>query len=142
LDENIAEFWVWLNSSKSDDLRTNALSTSTFLDFLVTIIATLQKVRMNVYFILISESGPYVLGYRSIWDCQMKISIKSQKMLTRGQKKVKLYLRYCHSFVTQTSKLKISKNIFFEIMIMSCLALYWSTDLPCRFMVREIVHFG
>jgi len=29
LDENIATLWVWLNSSKSDDLRTNAFSTST-----------------------------------------------------------------------------------------------------------------
>jgi len=28
LDENIAALWVWLNSSKSDDLRTNAFSTS------------------------------------------------------------------------------------------------------------------
>jgi len=70
----------------------------------------------------------------------MKISVKSQKMLKRGQKKAnrlfkcqkkaKFYLWYCHSFVTKTSKLKISKNIFFEIKINSCLALYWSTDLP------------
>ena len=29
LDENIAELWVWLNSGKSEDLRTNAFSTST-----------------------------------------------------------------------------------------------------------------
>jgi len=29
LDENIAALWVWLNSSKSDDYRTNAFSTST-----------------------------------------------------------------------------------------------------------------
>jgi len=29
LDENIAALWVWLNSSKSDDLRTNVFSTST-----------------------------------------------------------------------------------------------------------------
>jgi len=28
LDENIATLWVWLNSSKSDDWRTNAFSTS------------------------------------------------------------------------------------------------------------------
>ena len=28
LDENVAALWVWLNSSKSDDLRTNAFSTS------------------------------------------------------------------------------------------------------------------
>jgi len=28
---------------------------------LVTIVATLQEVRINVYFILISESSPYVL---------------------------------------------------------------------------------
>jgi len=27
--ENIAALWVWLNSSNSDDLRTNAFSTST-----------------------------------------------------------------------------------------------------------------
>jgi len=29
LDENIDAFWVWLISSKSDDLRVNAFSTST-----------------------------------------------------------------------------------------------------------------
>jgi len=29
LDENIAAFWIWLNSSRSDDLRANAFSTST-----------------------------------------------------------------------------------------------------------------
>jgi len=29
LDENIAALWVWLKSSKSDNLRTNAFSTST-----------------------------------------------------------------------------------------------------------------
>jgi len=29
LDENIAALYFWLNSSKSDDLRTNAFSTST-----------------------------------------------------------------------------------------------------------------
>jgi len=42
------------------------------LDFLVTTVATLQKVRINVYFIFISESSPYVLSYRSLRDCQMK----------------------------------------------------------------------
>jgi len=51
--------------------------------------ATLQIVRINVYFIFISESSPYVLSYRSLRDCQIKISIKSQKMLKRGQKKAK-----------------------------------------------------
>ena len=30
---------------------------------LVTIVATLQEVRINVYFILISKSRPYVLSY-------------------------------------------------------------------------------
>jgi len=51
LDENIAALWVWLNLSKSDDLQTNAFSTSTklqrvrvtekyILDLLVTIAAT------------------------------------------------------------------------------------------------------
>jgi len=29
LDENIAAIWVWLNSSKSDDLPANVFSTST-----------------------------------------------------------------------------------------------------------------
>jgi len=36
------------------------------LDLLVTIVATLQDVRINVYFILNSESSLYVLSYRSI----------------------------------------------------------------------------
>jgi len=31
------------------------------LNFLVTIVATSQEVRINVYFILVSESRPYVL---------------------------------------------------------------------------------
>ena len=35
---------------------------------LVTIVATLQEVRINVYFILISKSGSYVLSYRSIYS--------------------------------------------------------------------------
>jgi len=38
------------------------------LDLLVTIVATLQEVRINVYFIFISESSPYVLSYRSIYS--------------------------------------------------------------------------
>jgi len=37
------------------------------LDLLVAIVATLQEVRKNVYFILISESSPYILSYRSIY---------------------------------------------------------------------------
>jgi len=39
-----------------------------YLDLLVTIVATLQEVRMNVYFILISKSSPYVLSYRSMYS--------------------------------------------------------------------------
>ena len=35
---------------------------------LVTIVATLQEVRINVYFILISKSGSYVLSYGSIYN--------------------------------------------------------------------------
>ena len=35
---------------------------------LVTIVATLQEVRINVYFILISKSSPYVLSYKSIYS--------------------------------------------------------------------------
>jgi len=36
-------------------------------DLLVTIVATLQEVWINVYFIFISESSPFVLSYRSIF---------------------------------------------------------------------------
>ena len=70
LDENNAALWVWLNSSKSDDLRTNAFSTSTKcksqrknnLDLSVIIVATLQEARINVYFILSYDSSSYVLS--------------------------------------------------------------------------------
>jgi len=33
---------------------------------MVAVVAILQDVRINVYFIFISESTPYVLSYRSI----------------------------------------------------------------------------
>jgi len=59
LDENIATFWVWLISSKSDDVRANAFSTSTK--------CKKYLLDLNVYYILISESSPYVLSYRSIY---------------------------------------------------------------------------
>ena len=36
------------------------------LVLLVTIVATLQEVRINVYFIFDSKSSPYVLSYTSI----------------------------------------------------------------------------
>jgi len=76
LDENIAALWVWLNSSKSYDLRTmhSAQAQSVrvkekyLLVLLITIVATLQEVRIYVYFILISESTPYVLSCRSIYS--------------------------------------------------------------------------
>jgi len=35
---------------------------------LVTIVATLLEVRINIYFIVISKSSPYVLSYRSIYS--------------------------------------------------------------------------
>ena len=35
---------------------------------LVTIVATLQDVRINAYFILISKSSPYIFRYRSIYS--------------------------------------------------------------------------
>jgi len=38
------------------------------LDLLVTFVATLQEVRINLYFILISESSPYVSSCRSIYS--------------------------------------------------------------------------
>jgi len=67
---------VWLNSCKSDDLQTNAFSTSEkfrshgkhIFFLLVTIVATSQEMKINVYFILISGSSPYVLSYRSIYS--------------------------------------------------------------------------
>jgi len=71
--------------------------------------------------------------------CQMKISIKSQTVLKRGQekpyrlfkdqKKAKLYLWYFHAFVTKKHfNYKNIKKIF-EIKIKSCLALYRSSLL-------------
>jgi len=38
------------------------------LDLLVTIVAALQEVRINVYFIFDSWSSPYVLSYMSIYS--------------------------------------------------------------------------
>jgi len=38
------------------------------LDLLVTIVVALQEVRINIYFILISESSPYVFSYMSIYS--------------------------------------------------------------------------
>jgi len=68
--ENIAALWVWLNTCKSDDLRTKCIQHKVqesrkkyFVDLLVTIVATWQEVKLNVYFILISESSLYVLSY-------------------------------------------------------------------------------
>jgi len=52
-DENIAALWVWLNSSKSDYLRTNAFITST----------KCKSQGKNI-----SNSSPYVLSYRSIYS--------------------------------------------------------------------------
>ena len=85
--------------------------------------------------------------------CQMKISIKSQTMQKRGQKKGQtdcLKVRKKPNFICsiaiplsqKTSKLQEYQNFFFEIKIKSCLSLYWNTDLPWLFMVREIAHFG
>jgi len=59
LDENIAALCFWLNSSKSDDLRTNAFSTSTkckshekiYFGFVDHHCRALQEVRINVYFV-------------------------------------------------------------------------------------------
>jgi len=39
-----------------------------FFGFVVPIVAILQEVRLNIYFILISESSPYVLSYRLIYS--------------------------------------------------------------------------
>jgi len=62
VDENIAALWVLLNSGKSVDLRITVFSTGTksqsvrvtekyLLDLLATIVATLQEMRISVYFI-------------------------------------------------------------------------------------------
>jgi len=59
-----------MHSAQAQSIR---VTEKYLLDFLVTIVATLQKVRINVYYIFISESRSYVLSYRSIRDCQMKI---------------------------------------------------------------------
>jgi len=51
------------------------------LDLLVTIVATLQEVRINVYFILISDSSPYVLSYRSIYSKVNNVSYFSKVLI-------------------------------------------------------------
>jgi len=52
-----------MHSARSKGLRDME---KIYFCLLVTILATLQEERINVYFILISESRPYVLSYRSI----------------------------------------------------------------------------
>ena len=47
------------------------------LDLLVTTVATLQEVSINVYFILISESNPYILSYRSIYSWVNTVSFSN-----------------------------------------------------------------
>jgi len=62
LDENLATLRVWINSGKSDDLRTNVFRTGTesqsvrvteliYLELLLKTVAELQEVRIKVYFI-------------------------------------------------------------------------------------------
>jgi len=54
-----------MHSAQAQNVRVKG---KIYLDLLVTIVATLQEVGINVYFILISESSPYVLSYRSIYS--------------------------------------------------------------------------
>ena len=56
-----------MHSAQAQRVRVNE-KISFGLNLLVTIVATLQEVRINVYFILVSESRPYVLSYRSIYS--------------------------------------------------------------------------
>jgi len=49
-----------MHSSQAQSVR---VKKKYLLGLLVTTVATLQEVRINVYFILISESNPYVLSY-------------------------------------------------------------------------------
>jgi len=58
-----------------------------------------------------------------------KRAAKGQTDCLKARKKAKLYLRYCHCFVTKISKLQEYQKKIFKIKIKSCLALYWSTDL-------------
>ena len=52
-----------MHSAQAQSLR---VMEKIYLDLLVTIVATLQEVRINVYFIFISDSSPYALSYRTI----------------------------------------------------------------------------
>jgi len=74
----------------------------------------------------------------------MKISMKSQTMQKRGQKRPsRLFKRpekkpnfICSIAIPlsqKTSKLQEHQKFLFEIKIKSCLALYWNTDLPTSF---------
>jgi len=74
LDENVAAMWVWLNSSKSDDLRTNAFS----------MIKTLKTQEKNVFFICWSpllrhyKWGLYIL---SLFPSQVPTLVVESRML-------------------------------------------------------------
>ena len=74
--------------------------------------------------------------------CQIKISIKSQTMQKRGQKKPNFICGIAIPLSQKTSKSQEYQKILFEIKIKSCLVLRWSTDLPWLFMVCEIAYYG
>jgi len=54
-----------MHSAQAQNVR---VKENYLLDLLVNIVAALQEVRINIYFILISESSPYLFSYRSIYS--------------------------------------------------------------------------
>jgi len=121
LDENIAALWVWLNSSKSDDLRTNAFRTSTKCKshgkkhlLVVTIVVTLQEVKINVYFVLISKSSP------TFWAIGQNVDYFSDVLI-----EILFASRWKHSFAKlPISKLSLHNSAAF------CLQQKLRRDLP------------
>ena len=59
--------YVPMYSAKAQRVRVKE-KISFGLNLLVTIVATLQEERINIHFILVSETRPYVLSYRSIYS--------------------------------------------------------------------------
>ena len=68
---------------------------------MVTIVATLQEVRINVYFILISESSPYVIGRAGLTTGQ------TGQMPGASRLNIKTFLYWIFMFLGYSPRLKI-----------------------------------
>jgi len=97
---------------------------------LVTIVATLQEVRINVYFILLSKSSLYVLSYRSIYSSVNTVGYFS-KVLIETLFTNKLKTVFCK---TAHPKLSLHNSAAF------CLRKKLRRDLPENLTFYSIIY--